>query len=133
MTQTIQEVAEKLVSLKEQKDYFKQELDSIKEQHDQHANDLLQLMNNESMESFKALGKTFYTTTELRSSIADTGAAFKYLRDNGKGDVIKETVHSRTLGSVVKEIIASGEAEITELETVGFKVYPQEVLRMRKA
>ena len=48
-------------------------------------------------------------------------SVFKYLRDSKRGDLIKETVHHKSLGTFVKEAIESGK---TLPEIISFYLQP---------
>jgi len=133
MSEELSSLAKRLIALKDQKDYFESELKQLKTDYDRLSATLVMVMNNTEVDSFKIDGRTIFTQTDLRSSIVNEELAFKYLRESGNGSIIKETVNSRTLGSFIKEKVEAAEIDISQAEALGFKIFPQESLRIRKA
>jgi hypothetical protein len=76
-------------------------------------------------------GHTAYISADMRCSIVDgkKPAAYQWLRDNGRGDLIVETVNSSTLASSAKAALKQGEPLPDEL----FKQTPYRRLNLRKA
>ena len=61
-------------------------------------------MMNEAMSSFKdeAFG-TVFIREEVYASIEDEEKCFNWLRETGNQDLIKQTIHSKTLASTAKD------------------------------
>jgi hypothetical protein len=57
------------------------------------------------------------------ASIKDKDAGFKWLRDNGHGGIITETVNSSTLASFAKEVVQGGSELPDDIFTVGQNPY----------
>lgn len=84
-------------------------------------------------EAFEQEGITSFTTDEgdrvtvaqvTRASVpAETkDEAYRWLKDNGFPDIVKETVHAGTLGSVAKSILAGEVEGVFDLPERLFKV-----------
>jgi hypothetical protein len=59
--------------------------------------------------TFQGIG-TIYLKTEPKASVLKENEPvfFQWLKDNGHGDIVKETVHHRTLSSWAKEVLEQG-------------------------
>lgn len=123
MEQNRQQLATEFYRLKERKADLEFALEQVKESITAVESRLVLVMENENLQNFKdgELG-TFYLRTDVRASIADEIQAFQWLRDNGMDDIIKPTVHSKTLSAIAKD----------HPEIPGVNVYYQTRVSIRK-
>lgn len=92
----LDQLKEKSTSL--QKEYDALRLNIIPEKMDE------QDITNITIEGVGRLG----LTSDVYASIDDQEKAFTWLRENRRGDIIKETINSSSLKATIKEIIKSG-------------------------
>lgn len=99
------ELTEKLFGLQDQKASLKDSLSKTQQEIDKVEQDLISCMQNEELEAFKdeRFG-TVFMRSSCRAQIEDSVQAFPWLRKNGYGDIIKESVHASTLSAVAREI-----------------------------
>lgn len=85
-------------------------LESLKGQRDAAGEVLIGVFERDGVNSLRSTdGRTVYLARELWARAADAEALTKALRANGLGDIVKETVNTQTLTSVVREHDKSGE------------------------
>ena len=90
-------------------------------------NELLSVMGNHGLASFKNEDGTLFTaSSRLFASVADPEAALPWLRSHGLGSLIRETVHSGTLSSALKELM--GSVEIPE----SIRIFEKPTLSIRR-
>jgi hypothetical protein len=100
-----QELTEAFFDLQEKKEKLKNELSLVQLKMDRMEQELIDCMQNEDLESFKDSNYgTVYMRNSCRAQLLDHDVAFQWLRDNGYGDIIKETVNSNTLSAIVKDL-----------------------------
>lgn len=78
-------------------------------------------MEEEGLESIRLTGiGTCYLSTAIRASIVKTAKqqAYEWLRDNGHGGLIVETVYAQTLSSAAKEMLKNNESIPADLIVV---------------
>jgi len=92
----LDQLKEKSTSL--QKEYDALRLNIIPEKMDE------QDITNITIEGVGRLG----LTSDVYASIDDQEKAFIWLRENRRGDIIKETINSSSLKATIKEIIKNG-------------------------
>jgi hypothetical protein len=92
----LDQLKEKSTSL--QKEYDALRLNIIPEKMDE------QDITNITIEGVGRLG----LTSDVYASIDDQEKAFTWLRENRRGDIIKETINSSSLKATIKEIIKNG-------------------------
>jgi hypothetical protein len=99
-----QELAEKYAVLKQGKDRINEELKGINAALEDIEQQLVLTMENEGLQSFKdeTFG-TFYLRQEIYARVEDEEKAFAWLRAAEMEDVIKRSVHAKTLAALVKE------------------------------
>jgi hypothetical protein len=104
---TINEIAEELLNLKRAEDEANASLKDIKRQiEDIQKREIPELFEAQGVSSAKVAGVgTIYLQDKVFAYVkADDQDRFKaWLRDNGHGDLIKETVHAATLTAWAKE------------------------------
>lgn len=106
-----QYLAEKFFTLRDRKDTINAELKDINSQLDDIEKELVVVMENENLQNFKddRFG-TLYLREEVYARVESEDKFFPWLRDRGMADVIKYTVHAKTLSGIVKELNEKGES-----------------------
>ena len=99
------ELAERLKTLRDQKQETEQSLKVINEQIDDIDYRLSELMAESETQNFTRSGVMFYLTTKTRASAAADSKDELYaaLKEQGFGDLVYETVNANSLSSFVKE------------------------------
>jgi len=134
MTQTAEvfELADRLIDLRERKEQLSELLKQVNAEIEEVDRQLSELMLAEEIQSFVRSGRMFYLKTETyASAVSDRKAELiEWLKANGLGDIVQETVHSRTLSATIKEIMEEsdelpdgleGLINIHEKTTVGLR------------
>lgn len=88
-------------------------------------------MNENEIEKFTVEGVgTCFLTTKVYANVKseDKDAFFDWLRENGNGDLIKESVHPSTLNAFAKEQLTEGKA-LPDVLTA--RLYPTATLRRK--
>lgn len=101
------ELAERLKSLRDQKQETDQLLKRINEQIDETDYRLSELMAESETQNFTRSGTMFYLTTKTRASAVagSKDELYAALKAHGFGDLVYETVNANSLSSFVKEQI----------------------------
>lgn len=97
------ELTNKLYQLREEKKILDEQLSALKEQIETVEADIIAWMEANGLEQIKDKNGTTYLKPDVYARITDEATAFAWLQENGHGDIIKQTVHNRTLTSLVKE------------------------------
>lgn len=107
---SISELASRLKKAKAEEKHAKDMLDKIKQERMDIEAALALEMDVLSMESFKVDGTTFYIRQDFYAGAGkeNQAAFFKWLRDNGHGSLIYETINSRTLSAFARETLEEG-------------------------
>ena len=129
------DLADKLRSLREQKQETDQLLKDINEQIDNVDYQLSELMAESETQNFTRSGTMFYLTTKTRAS-AVAGSKEELhtaLKTQGFGDLIYETVNANSLSSFVKEQIEENEDELPEWLVGLVNVFDKTSVGVRKA
>lgn len=98
-------LADDLKILKDRKADLKDELSSLEAEITETEQLLIQRMSEEETSSFARAGFKYYMSTRVFASPSDKDNLFSWLKENGYGDLVQETVNSNTLSSWVKEFI----------------------------
>lgn len=98
------DLTEKYVGLRNKKEQIEADLALVKEEIGLVEGQLLLAMENESLSSFadERFG-TIYIRDEVRASEEDQEKLFSWLKENKLEDLIKTSVHSKTLSALAKE------------------------------
>lgn len=97
-------IARQYIDLRLKKDALEAELKGIEEQLDVSEHQLLFTMENLNMQSFRDKDHgLIYVSPDVRVKIEDEEATFRWFEENDMADIIKRTIHNRTLCSLVKE------------------------------
>lgn len=65
----------------------------------------------------------FSKNVRISASIADKPAAYQWLRDNGHGDLVTETVNASSLSSFAKEYVTETQQDLPECFKVSTMIY----------
>lgn len=98
------EQAQTYFELRKKKDELEKALDDVKESLAETEKELVLYMENQNLQNFtdKTYG-TIFLREQVYARIDDEGTAFGWFRDHNMGDIIKETIHNKTLCAVVKD------------------------------
>jgi len=130
------ELADQLKDLTEQKNTLQADLKELNKKLEDVNGALAREMLDAELQNFQRGDRTFYLRTDLQvSDIAEMREAlYQTLRDQGFGDLIKETVNPQTLKAFVKEQVADTEDdELPEWIAPYVRAYKQEKVGIRKA
>ena len=131
-TATVFELADRLLDLRERKEKLSEQLKALNAEIEEVDRQLSELMLAEEIQSFVRSGRMFYLRTETyASAVSDRKAELiEWLKEHGLGDIVQETVHSRTLSATIKELMEEsdelpdgleGLINIHEKTTVGLR------------
>ena len=99
-------MSDKLARLKEVKEMMERDLKDVKATIEQVESELVEVMVNEEISSFKRNDKTFYLVTKKHASIrADQkDEAIEWFKESPEYcDLVKETINAQTLAAWVRE------------------------------
>lgn len=120
---TRKEAADRYYQLRQEKESLTESLKSVQESLDQVEAQLVLLMENESLSSFKDddIG-TVSLREEVRASIESEEQLFNWLKENNLDSCVKQTIHSKTLAAMAKDYPSMP----------GIKTYYQTKISLRK-
>lgn len=127
-------LADELAELKDRKKVLDDELKAINTRIAEVEEELANKMLTEEIQSFQRSGKTFYVTTKVFASAVPERKAklFAWLKENGFGDMVTETVNANTLSAWVREQLEESESLPEGLEEL-VNVYEKTTVGIRKA
>ena len=127
-------LAERLKELREKEAQLKSELSEIKNQLNDTTNRLSEQMINQEIQNFSRNGLQFYLST--RTHVNDVAARreelFNKLKEQGYGDIVKETVHPQTLKAFVRELKEENDDELPDWLDGLVRIYEEDEVRMKK-
>lgn len=101
---TRQELAQLFFSFREQKDVLAKAAKDLNSRLEEVEKELILQMENESLQNFRDSDHgLIYLREDIHATIEDSSQAFQWLREHNMSDIIKETVHSKTLSATVKD------------------------------
>ena len=130
-------LADQLTALNNRKKELEQGLKRVNADIEAVNENLVAEMVENEIQNFKRNNITYYLQTQYYASIIGEESAqnqfFENLREEGYGDIIKETVHPQTLRAFVKEQINSTEdGELPEYMKGLVHVHTKEKVNTRK-
>lgn len=127
-------LADRLQSLKEHKKELQDELKAVNAELEEVEQQLAELMINEEMQNFTRNGQTFYLNTRIyANAIADRKEElFAWLKENGYGDLVYETVNANSLAAFVREQLEEADKFPEGLAEL-VNVFEKTTVGMRKA
>jgi len=130
----IQNLADQVAELRDRRDNFKAQFDETKAELEVAEKELVDLMVAEDMPKFTRNGRTFYLSMKLLASILPDKKAecYEWLKENGYGTLVIETVMAQTLTAFVKELRGDDDAPLPVGLEEFLKVYEESKLNIRK-
>lgn len=128
------ELADELRDKRERKKALEEQVKQLNAELDVLDARLAQAMIDQETQSFSRAGKLYYIKTITRAS-AKAGEAenlYKWLKEHGAADLVKETVNAQTLTGYVKELLDETEDLPAGLGDL-VNVYEKQTVAMRKA
>jgi hypothetical protein len=134
MAEDILGLADGLKELKEYKKRLEEQLKDVNEQIALMEERLAEMMIAEEMQNFTRNGLIFYLSTKIyASAVADRKEElFAWLKENGYGDLVYETVNANSLAAFIREQLEEVEELPEELAKL-VNVYEKTTVGMRKA
>jgi hypothetical protein len=134
MAEDILGLADGLKELKEYKKRLEEQLKDVNEQIALMEERLAEMMIAEEMQNFTRNGHIFYLNTKIyATAIADRKEElFEWLKENGFGDLVYETVNANSLAAFVREQLEEAD-ELPEGLGELVNVYERTTVGMRKA
>ena len=127
-------LADRLVELRERKGRLQDELKAVNAEIENVDRRLAEAMTLEELQSFSRDGRLFYLKTE--TYVSPTAGArprlIEWLKENGFGDIVQETVHHRTLSATVKEMLDEDDELPDGLEQL-VNVFEKTTVGLRRA
>lgn len=107
------QVVSDLVKAKRRKTELNKEVDAAKSEYGRAENALLEFLNRMAIQGtrhYAGCGQVTIDGVEVHASITEEArpTAFKEIREMGRGEIIKETIHPATLDSFVSELKDTG-------------------------
>ncbi len=128
------ELAEKLKELREKEAQLKGELSEVRDQLNDTMNRLTEQMVNQEIQNFSRNGLQFYLSTRVH--VNDVAARreelYEKLKEQGYGDIVKETVHPSTLKAFVRELKEEHDDELPEWLEGLVRIYEEDEVRVKK-
>ena len=129
------DLAEELEGLTEAKKKLEAKVKDLNKEIEVVQEMLVQEMVDNEIQNFTKQGRMFYlqTATYVSGISGEQENLMQSLKDQGFGDIVKETVHPGTLKGFVKEQINEEGGVLPEWLEGLVNVYEKEQVRMRKA
>lgn len=128
------ELADKLKTLRDEKRQRDEELKALNAEIEETQEKLVAAMVDEEMQNFNRAGNLFYLSTRTYASpqAGQQEALYDWLRKNGYGDLVRETVYAQSLSAFVKELLGEEDELPKELGEL-VKVYEKTGVGIRKS
>lgn len=128
------ELAERLKDLKAQKKAGEDHVKALNAEIEKVDQQLVESMIETEMQSFNKSGSVFYLNTKtFASAVADRKPElFEWLKENGYGAMVQETVNAMTLAAWVREQLEEKPELPEELQPL-LNVYEKTTVGIRKA
>jgi len=125
-------LADRLQKLKEHEKQLEDETKSVNAEIEEVETQLAGLMVDQEMQNFTRNGRMFYLNTKVyASAVAERKAElYEWLKENGYGDLVYETVNANSLAAFVREQLEeadelpeglAGMVNVFEKTTVGIR------------
>ncbi len=127
-------LADRLKILREHKADVENWLKETNAQIEQVEQELVNAMITEEMQNFVRGGQMFYLTTKVYANAVPERKPelFQWLKANGYGDMVQETVHSQTLAAFIREQLEEAEELPPDLQPL-VNVFEKTTVGLRKA
>lgn len=135
MSAALFELADRLLELRNRKAELDELLKEVNAEIELMDQQLAEAMVAEELQSFVRGDKLFYLRTETYVSPAAERKPelIEWLKANGLGDIVQETVHPRTLSATVKELMEENGDELPGDLAQLVNVYEKTTVGLRKA
>lgn len=132
--QELFQLADRMKELKEQKKHLEDTLKEVNGAIEETNEKMVQIMTQQEIQNFNRAGQLFYLSTRTFASPAagQQEALCSWLKENGYGDLVKETVYSQTLSAFIKELLEEDDELPEELQEL-INVYEKTTVGMKKA
>lgn len=122
-TETMVSLANRLFTAKQQEKEAKDIYEGLKSERMEMEEALNAMMENEGVKKFSTDEATFYRREDIYANVKkeDQEAFSQWLRDEGFGDLIYETVNHRTLSGFVREHMEEGGEDLPGYINVSVK------------
>lgn len=100
---SLQEHTLRLRELKQQKEEIEQESSKIGKEILRVQGILIEEMHDQNVEAVQVGNITFSINPKIKVKTIDPAALFKWIGDTGNEDVVKQTIHHKTLERIVKQ------------------------------
>jgi hypothetical protein len=127
-------LADRLQKLKEHKKQLEDETKSVNAEIEEVETQLAGLMVDQEMQNFTRNGRMFYLNTKVyASAVAERKAElYEWLKKNGYGDLVYETVNANSLAAFVREQLEEAD-ELPEGLAEMVNVFEKTTVGIRKA
>ena len=127
-------LADRLRSLRDEKDDAERVVKDIAADIDQTEQQLAEAMVNSETQNFTRAGRMFCLTSKVRASAVagHKDGLFAALKQNGYGELVYEIVNANTLSSFVREQIAENDDELPDWLNGHVNVYEKTGVTVRK-
>nr|PZN59300.1 MAG: hypothetical protein DIU58_18110 [Sphaerobacter thermophilus] len=131
---TVFELADRLLELRDRKAELEELLKEVNAEIERTNQQLVEAMVAEELQSFVRGDKLFYLRTETYVSPAAERKPelIEWLKANGLGDIVQETVHPRTLSAAVKEMLEEDDELPPDLAEL-VNVFEKTTVSLRRA
>lgn len=97
------ELADRLAALRDRKEELKALTTENNEEIERVERELLEQMQANDLQNFKRSGKQFICSSKVWAAPVDKDKVYAWMKENGYGDLVKETVNANSFNSLVKE------------------------------
>lgn len=120
MSDRIFELADRLLELREEKQRLEEETKKVNAEKDRVEQQLFEQMQSNEIDKFQRAGRLFYpiVRTWANPKKGNKENVYQWMKENGYGDLVTETVHAQRFNSMVNEMIEEEGAIPDELETL---------------
>jgi len=127
-------LADRLKALREEKAALEERLKDTNAAIEQVEQEMVNAMIAEEMQNFVRGGQMFYLTTKVYANAVPERKQdlFAWLKANGYGNMVQETVHSQTLAAFVRERLDEDEELPDDLQPL-VNVFEKTTVGLRKA
>jgi len=127
-------LADQLRERKNKKKQLEKELKELKAEIEQIEQELVDIMLQEEMQNFTRSGQMFYLQTRTyASAVAEKKQElFIWLKENGYGDLVYETINANSLAAFIRELLEEEEELPKDLRDL-VNVYEKTTIGMRRA
>jgi hypothetical protein len=120
-----------LAQMRAQKDDLEREMTELNQLYADQEYTCLQALEKSGLKNIPIKGVgLFFGSVHVRPKTVDEPSLFEDLRSRDAGDLIKETVHHKSLGAFIKELKERGEWEANPLK--GVEIFEQPFIGFRR-